>query len=120
MIRDHSALRLRRAALALAAAVTLAAPPASAAPAKAPGRGAPASPAPAKAPGRRPPAPMDLAASLPAWRCPVPVMRTLGNGLRVAVFQNSRLPLRDSRKAWVSERRWIDRQGVEEVKQTGG
>ena len=41
----------------------------------------------------RPAAPVDLSASLPAWRCPTPVVRTLSNGLRVAVFPNARLPL---------------------------
>ena len=34
-----------------------------------------------------------LAAELPAFRPPVPVTRTLPNGLRVAVFQDRRLPL---------------------------
>ena len=34
-----------------------------------------------------------LAADLPAFRPPVPVIRTLPNGLRVAVFQDRRLPL---------------------------
>ena len=37
-------------------------------------------------------APVDLSVGLPAWRFPVPVERTLPNGLRVAVFQNTRLP----------------------------
>ncbi len=34
-----------------------------------------------------------FAAELPAFRAPVPVVRTLPNGLRVAVFEDRRLPL---------------------------
>ena len=34
-----------------------------------------------------------FAAERPAFRTPVPVFRTLPNGLRVAVFQDHRLPL---------------------------